>query len=87
MSELARGLTKYYYQRCGVGLLDLAYPSNGATFPTAALKQSPSLILRKALKNREMFDVDKIIHPGLAVPINDLEKWGEIIPAEKLGIE
>ena len=32
LKELGKGMSEFFYERCGVGMLDLAYPSNFDTF-------------------------------------------------------
>ena len=87
LAELANGLAEYYYERCGVGILDLAYPSNKATFSTEVYKQSPCLVVRYPDKARLMFDVTQnLASPTLGLPMNDIYSWGKIIGANELGI-
>lgn len=82
--EFGKGLSEYYYERCGVGLLDLAYPSNRASFSEDVFKQSPCILLRYPQKSRKMFIFDRIVQPSLGFPMNPIEEWGKIYGAEDL---
>jgi len=82
--EFGKGISEYYYERCGVGLLDLAYPSNRASFSKDVFKQSPCILLRYPEKTRLMFKFDQIVHPSIGFPMHAVEEWGKIYGAEDL---
>jgi len=85
--ELARGLETYFYGRCGVGLLDMSYPSNFHSFDEEVYKQSPCIVLRHPLKFKHMFDIREMMNPGIAVPMNSMAYWGKIYGAHEIGSE
>ena len=56
---MARALTLLFYERCGVALLDMAYPSNHYTFG-AVVEETPMILFRKPNAQHQMFHVDHL---------------------------
>ena len=56
---MARALTLLFYERCGVALLDMAYPSNHYTFG-AVVDETPMILFRKPNAQHQMFHVDHL---------------------------
>jgi len=57
--ELATELSKYFFKRVGVAVLDLGYPSNFATFGDL-FDESPALLLKHPNRVHKMFHHDDI---------------------------
>ena len=81
LPKFAEGLSKYYYDRCNVGVLDLGYPSNMATFGHL-FDDLPALLIRRS-NNENM--IKKVDENTENLVFNDLESFGYVLGYTKLG--
>ena len=78
-------MSKYFYKRVGVAVLDLGYPSNFATFGDL-FDELPALIIKHPNRVHKMFHHEDI-HAGVVhIEHHDLDKWGEVISHDDLGL-
>jgi hypothetical protein len=80
LSKLADGLSKYYIDRCNLGVLDLGYPSNMATFGHL-FDELPSLLIKRPSGGHITKEVDKNTRD---LEFNDLETFGYILGYTKI---
>ena len=84
INKLGNALSDVFYERCGVGLLDLGYPSNYATFGKI-VESTPTVIMRFADHHHEMFNYADLHHERHHIAVQGLGKWGTIAPPNLLG--
>ena len=73
-----------YYERCGVGVLDLGYPSNHFTFGEV-VEDTPMIIFRKPYAMHQMFHIEHLHNDKVHFQVDKLHKWGHVFPADDLG--
>ena len=73
-----------YYERCGVGVLDLGYPSNHFTFGEV-VEDTPMIIFRKPYAIHQMFHIEHLHNDKVHFQVDQLHKWGYVFPADDLG--
>ena len=69
-----------------MAVLDLGYPSNFATFGDLFDGMVPALLVKHPDRMHQVFHHDDIHAEMIHVQHDDLEKWGEIITHDDLGI-
>ena len=73
--------SNYFYERCLVGLIDLAYPSNAATFLNAELSErlshTPSFLLKFPQTDHQVVINQNRSHPH--VELGPIAKWPTIL--------
>jgi len=77
---LAVKLSEYFYERCSVGMLDMAYPSNKFTFGYL-IEDMPMLLVKKAGRQNKM--LQSYIEQDSFV-LRDRKEWGERILTDDL---
>ena len=73
-------MTETFYERCGVGLLDLGYPSNRATFGKL-VHSTPSLLMRLPGMHHKMFKSEDLNHEKHHISIQTVADWGVVAPS------
>lgn len=83
--ELSRAMEQYFVERCEVGFLDFAYPSNRVSFEKF-YSDMPSLMIRRARAHHKMFNYQtkKDLHRTSKLIAMDSKYWGQVIPYENL---
>ena len=86
MVELGTAMVDYFHERCRIGLLDFAYPSNRISFQKF-YSQNPSLMIRRPLAHHSMFNYQskRELHRTSNLIVLDSKYWGQVIPYEDLG--
>lgn len=69
---VAVDIAEYFYERCGVGLLDMAYPSNKATFGYL-IEDLPMLLVKHSGRDKHI--LEKHLERGSFI-MQDISKWG-----------
>ena len=80
---MGTGLSEYYYERCGVGMLDLGYPSNFDTF--GELVSTPGIILKLPNTVHKMFHHEDIHNDITHFKVTDLDQWGVVTNYDEIG--
>ena len=88
---LLNGLSEYYYERCGVSQVDLAYPTNAAIFASLKNENLPMILVKKPLTANKMFLPEslKIRPTGRAegnFKLSPFETWAEAFHFNDLGL-
>lgn len=78
--ETAQHLSDYFYERCAVGTLDMAYPSNKFTFGYL-IEDMPMLLVKKAGRNNKMLQ-DYIEQDSFV--LKDRRDWGKRVMTDDL---
>jgi len=85
--SLISTMAQAFYERCGVGLLDLDYPVNKNLFGDF-VTDTPSIIFKNPYKPDAMRDLDYQSEKGTKysheLKLRPIEEWGEVITTEKL---
>ena len=84
ITKLGQAISDMFYERCGVGLLDIGYPSNKATFGKI-VDSTPTVIMRFAEHHHEMFSYDDLHHERHHISVQPISKWGTAAPTNLLG--
>ena len=82
---MANALTTYFYKRVGVAVLDLAFPSNLATFGELFPDALPALLIKRPEKIQKMFVLSQQEEDMSHISHDELHKWGEVISHADLG--
>jgi len=77
---IAEKLSEYFYERCGVGMLDMAYPGNKFTFGYL-IEDLPMILVKRA--GREFKMLQDYIEQDSFV-LRDRSEWGERILTDAL---
>jgi len=79
-------MNAYFYERCGVSSVDLAYPSNGDMFGEL-VTETPAVIYKYPIA--EMLDYSIFDKPGQlgSLKLNPINNWGKLYPASVLGMQ
>jgi len=83
IKDLTEALVELYYERCGVGVLDLGYPSNHFTFGEV-VEDTPMIIFRKPYAMHQMFHIEHLHNDKVHFQVDKLHKWGHVFPADDL---
>jgi len=83
--EMAAALRTYFHERCGVALLDFAYPLNRIVF-SKLYSPEPNIYVKPWMRHHAMFDYEDEhhLHPGAVPKLRNLADWGFVIPFFKL---
>jgi len=79
--DLAENIAEYFYERCAVGMLDLAYPSNKFTFGYL-IEDMPMLLVKKSGRKFKM--LQEYIEQDSFV-LRDRTEWGARVMTDDLG--
>ena len=77
-------MNAYFYERCGVSSIDLAYPSNLDTFGDI-IETTPAVLYKSSrapMINQTMFEIDGQLG---SMELNPIELWGKIYDYDALG--
>lgn len=77
---VAVDVAEYFYERCGVGLLDMAYPSNKASFGYL-IEDLPMLLVKHSGRDKHI--LQKHLERGSFV-MEDISKWGTRVLTDDL---
>lgn len=83
---LGTALSAFFHERCGVGMLDIAYPSNNFTF-SDVVESTPSFIVKRPHRKDKML---RLFHNHLDpnhLHLMPIEDWGVWIPYPETDIE
>ena len=78
---VAVDISEYFYERCAVGLLDMAYPSNKASFGYL-IEDLPMLLVKHAGRDKHI--LQKHLERGSFV-MEDIKSWGKRVLTDDLG--
>lgn len=78
--DLAENIAEYFYERCAVGMLDLAYPSNKFTFGYL-IEDMPMLLVKKSGRKFKM--LQEYIEQDSFV-LRDRTEWGARVMTDDL---
>jgi hypothetical protein len=76
---LGTALSAYFHERCAIGILDIAYPSNAFTF-SEVIPTTPSFLAKRPHRQNKMI---RLFHDHLDpnhLHLNPIEEWGVFIP-------
>lgn len=77
MKELGMAMSEYFYEYAMIGTLDMAYPSNQATFGHL-VKEYPTLIIKYPHSDHKAISYQNKHQPH--VKLQPLDHWGTVIP-------
>lgn len=80
---MGTGISEYFYERCGVSMLDLAYPSNYDTF--GGLVNTPGVILKHPNTVHKMFHHDNIHNDIPHFVVENIDDWGTVTDFDEIG--
>jgi hypothetical protein len=76
-------MSEYFYERCGVAILDLGYPSNFETF-SPLISNLPGIIFKKPNTIHKMFHHDDIHGDMDNFKLHDLAEWGTVFDFDQI---
>lgn len=80
--KLTKTISKFFYERCGVGHLDISYPSNKALFGSLLNTEVPRIIIKKS--NALMEKRDNIRRRTTMTINSNVTHWGHIFAKDDL---
>lgn len=80
--DIAENLSEYFYERCAVGMLDMAYPSNKFSFGYL-IEDMPMLLVKKSGRSNKM--LQDYIEQDTFV-LRDRTQWGGRVMTDDLGM-
>ena len=83
IKDLTNGINELFYERCGVAVLDLAYPSNHFTFGPV-IEDTPMILFRKPNALHQMFHVEHVHSDINHFQLDKLYKWGIVFNTQDL---
>jgi len=85
--ELACALSKHFRGRVAVGMLDLGYPSNFATFGDLFGHEVPAVLVKYPQKIHQMFHHDDVTPEMIHLEHDDIDLWGTTFSHKELVAE
>ena len=82
--ELGNAISEHFFQRCGVAILDVGYPSNFATFGDL-VEEVPALIIKNPKQIHKLFHHKDINAEMIHFHHQDIKEWGQIVEHRELG--